>query len=1231
MICPDCGSDNPAGKKFCGDCGTALENRCPQCGADNPPNKRFCGECGASLAASDKLKAESQTASAHLTTNNLTTNNVARSPRAYTPKHLADKILTSRAALEGERKQVTVLFADVKGSMELAEQLDPEEWSQIMSRFFQILADSIERFEGFVDKFTGDGIMALFGAPIAHEDHAQRACYAALHLRDELKRYANELRLSRGLDFSVRMGINSGNVVVGRIGDDLRMEYTAQGHTVGLAQRMEQLAAAHAICLSEATAKTVAGYVELRDLGAAKIKGASEPVRVFELEGMSPLRTRLEVARSRGLTRFVGRDAEMDVLEAALVRARAGNGQVIGVVAEAGVGKSRLCYEFTERCRAAGMRVIEGRCASYGKNIPLLPILQIFRHYYGITEQDSDRTAREKIAGHLLLLDEAYREVLPVVFEFFGVPDPDRPVPRLDPEAKQRQLVGVLRNVVQRGAEDTVALIEDLHWIDGASAAWLEQWVDAVAGARIVLVVNFRPEFEAAWMRKSYYQQLALAPLSTQAVHQLLESLLGRDPSIAGLADAIHARTGGNPFFTEEVVQSLIESGKLQGSAGAYRLTAPVETLDVPASVHAVLAARIDRLAEREKQLLQTAAVIGKDFSEPVLVAVVLSSPGPLPGEASIFSNTSSEARSSSPHQGLKPPAQDSKAGEPALVDGFFTHRAGLGRLTGLSPGPLAPGGGAHDSSAEAYRPSHPKDGERGISSLRTLDDLRAALRTLAQAEFVYEQGLYPVAEYTFKHPLTQQVAYDTLLRERRARVHAAVAVATAEFYADKLDEKAALLAHHWENAGETRQAALWHKRAAEWAGVANAAEGVRHWERVRSLLRTLPHTRENLQLGATACLGNLGLVWRLGAPTAEAAEIFEEGRCLAEESSDVRTLAALHGVYACALGVVGGDSDEYLRYSREATRLADQTEDQGLQLAERGFLAWACLFAGRLVEGIEVCDAACQRLPADPALGAEFTGYSPFLGTLTGQAWILCRLGRLNEAATVFERVEHLARIHRDSEVHTWLQLPRIELDVNLANAAAAREHARRALEMAEKSATLQARGTALITLGVAHRLNAEWNESIAVLEEAVRVAISGANRMIEGWVRAELADALLGGGELDRAEHEAQAAVTASREHHNRCDEARAHLALARTQLRRADLAALARAEEALVRTQELIDETGVRAYQPEVHECRAHLARLRGDASGAQREFEAAQRLYAEMGAPAQVERLAKEMVQ
>jgi len=1117
MRCHACAHENSSERRFCGECGVALAAPCAACGVSNGPREKFCGGCGARL-----------------------TTGPAQAPSP------PERTLGSRSAREGERKQVTVLFADVKGSMEMAEQMDPEAWSQIMRRFFAILTEGVERFEGFVDKFTGDGIMALFGAPIAHEDHAQRACFAALHLRDRLHQYADDLRRDPGVDFSFRLGLNSGEVVVGAIGkhgDDLRMEYTAQGHTVGLAQRMEQLAPTDGIALSQHTQKHVDGFFAVRALGPLEVKGVREPVGVFVLESVGKLQSRLEVARARGLTRFVGRGAEMDVLETALARARAGNGQVIGVVAEAGTGKSRLCYEFAERCRAAGMRVIEGRCAPYGKNVPLLPILQVFRHYYGITEQDSDESAREKIAGHLLQLDEGYREALPVLFEFFGVSDPDHPAPQSDSELKQRQLFGVLRKLVQHGAEDTVALIEDLHWIDGASAAWLEQWVEAVAGTRFVLLVNFRPEFEATWVRKSYYQQLPLVPLSPQAVRHLLESLLGADPSTAGLADAIHARTGGNPFFTEEVVQTLIEAGKLEGSAGDYRLTAPVATLDVPASVHAVLAARIDRLAEREKQVLQTAAVIGKDFSEPVLIQV----------------------------------------------------------LADVAPQDAAPA------------------------------DVATALRALARAEFLYEQALYPLAEYTFKHPLTQQVAYDTLLRERRARVHAAVAASMVELYAEKLDEKAALLAHHCEHAGEPWQAALWHQHAAEWAGVTNAAEGVRHWEQVRRLLRPIAHTDETLRLAIKACVGNLNLSWRLGTPIADATEIFEEGRRLAEEAGAVRAQAALHGTYGCALGLVGGDSDEYARYAREATRLADQTDDQGLQIAQRAFLGYGCTFAGRLAEGLASCETACRTLPADPALGMEFTGYSPFLGILNTQAWMLIRLGRIDEAMAVCERAEQLARAYGDNEVLTWLQIPRLEADVLRDARSAARDHARSAQESGAKTTTPQSLLVGLLTLGIAQRLNTEWDEAITTLEHALPGAATGegSNRMLEGKVLAELARACLGSGDLDRAEQEAQQAVTASAARHSRCDEAQAHLVVAHTQIQRGDAPALARAEQTLIRAQELIDETGAQAYQPEVHECRAQLARLRGDMSATKHEIEAARRLYAAMGATAQVERLTSDL--
>ena len=660
-----------------------------------------------------------------------------RSPRDYTPPHLAQKILKTKSALEGERKQVTVLFADVTRSMELAEELDPETWHEILDGLFQLLADGMHRFEGTVNQYTGDGVMALFGAPLAHEDHAQRACYAALHLRGEIDRYATEVKRAHSVGLSVRMGLNSGDVVVGRIGDDLRMDYTAQGHTVGLAQRMETLASPGEYYLGPATAELASGYFDLENLGSFSVKNASEPVVVHRLVGIGPAQTRFDVSRARGLTRFVGRAPDMRLLDDALSHARAGHGQVVGVVAPAGTGKSRLCFEFVEQCRAAGLEVLEGRAVAHGRNIPFLPILEIFRAYFGIDDGETDRAVREKVAGRLLLIDEGLRDDLPVLFDFFGVPDPEAPPLKLDADTRQKKLFGLMHRLARddEAEEPRVYLVEDLHWIDGGSEAFLEQMVDAIDGTRNLILANFRPEYRAEWMSRSWYRQLPLAPLGPQAIRDLLDDLLGADPSTEGLGDAIHERTGGNPFFTEEVVQSLIESGHLEGERGAYKLVTPIESLGVPASVHGVLAARIDRLAEREKRVLQSAGVIGKDFARPILEPVVQ-----LP-----------------------------------------------------------------------------------------VRDLDAAIAALKDGEFLYEQTLYPIAEYAFKHPLTQEVALGSLLREKRRQIHRAVAGAIETARADSLDEHSALLAHHWDEAGEALPAEQWHMRAARWTGHTDLEESIRH------------------------------------------------------------------------------------------------------------------------------------------------------------------------------------------------------------------------------------------------------------------------------------------------------------------------------------------------------------------------------------------------------------------
>jgi class 3 adenylate cyclase len=573
-----------------------------------------CGRCGASLVVAGAGFCHACGAPAR----------PARAdPRAYTPRHLVEKILVSRSALEGERKIVTVLFADVKESMALAEHVDPETWHGILDRFFAILADGVHRFEGTINQFTGDGIMALFGAPLAHEDHAQRACLAALGLQDDLRRYANELRLERGLNFSVRMGISSGMVVVGKIGDDLRMDYTAQGHTVGLAARMQQIAEAGRVYLTGETAELVEGELELSDLGSMQLKGASEPVRVYVLEGIGPAATRLDRSRARGLARLVGRDEELAALASALEKAKRGQAQVVGVVGPAGVGKSRLCSEFLSRCRADGAVVHEVHCSSHAA-APLATAIDLVRRLLDVGPDDGDRKAREKIAGRLMLLDPMFDEALPSIFAILGVAEAEHPVP-LEPEARLRRTSNLLRHLVQMhgGSATTVLAIDDAHSIDAESSAVIADLVELCSGVRFLLLANFRPEHRTAWLDAAHCHRLPLAPLGDDACEDLLDEWLGGDASLAELRSRVRERAQGNPFFLEELIRSCAAAGVVAGGRGAYVLARPLAEPDLPVTVQAVLASRIDRMDEHEKRLLQVAAAIGKEFSLPVLRRVL--------------------------------------------------------------------------------------------------------------------------------------------------------------------------------------------------------------------------------------------------------------------------------------------------------------------------------------------------------------------------------------------------------------------------------------------------------------------------------------------------------------------------------------------------------------------------------------------------------------------------------
>ncbi len=566
----------------------------------------------------------------------------SRSPATYTPRHLTEKILTSRAALEGERKQVTVLFADVKGSQGLAQSVGPEAWHEILDRFFEILSTGVHRFEGTVNQYTGDGIMALFGAPIAHEDHAQRACFAALHLKEEIATFYADLRRTRSLDFAVRMGLNSGEVVVGRIGDDLRMDYTAQGHTVGLASRMESLAEPGKIYLTRSTATLVSGFFRLKDLGKFSIKGEPRGLRVYELEGVGSARTRFDQSAARGLSPFVGREAEMARLDESLAAALSGSGHAVGVVSEAGFGKSRLFWEFAAQCRSRGILVLHARGAPYGRAIPLLPVVELLRGYFDVAEHDDAAAVREKVAGRLTLLGDPWREALPFVFELLRVPETDHPAPRIDPEARRRQVLRLLKDLVRaRSAQEAIVIVgEDLQWFDRGSEAVLDQLVSGLAGTRTLVVANYRPDYKPPWHDHPGFREMSLEPLVPEATLRLASELLGGHRSIGSLAQRIAERSGGNPFFVEEAIRSLKASGELRGRAGNYRAERRVEEIEIPATVQAVLDARIDALKEREKVVLQTAAVIGREFHLAVLQRIVPYAKAELRAALKVLSDT---------------------------------------------------------------------------------------------------------------------------------------------------------------------------------------------------------------------------------------------------------------------------------------------------------------------------------------------------------------------------------------------------------------------------------------------------------------------------------------------------------------------------------------------------------------------------------------------------------------
>jgi class 3 adenylate cyclase/tetratricopeptide (TPR) repeat protein len=1019
-----------------------------------------------------------------------------RVPRAYTPAHLTEKILASRPALEGERKQVTVFFADIKDSTRLIEGLDPEAAQQLLDPAIRLMMEAVHRFEGTVNQVLGDGIMALFGAPIAHEDHALRACYAALALQTAIRPYADEVRRAHGMVLQLRIGLNSGEVVVRAIGNDLHMDYSAVGQHTHLAARMEQLATPGTILLTAATWRLVEGLVHVKALGAVPVKGLTAPVETFELAGVTALRRRLQAAAARGLTRFVGRQSELAALHQALVQAVAGHGQVVALVGEAGVGKSRLAYEFVHAHPTQGWLVLESTSVSYGKATPYFPVLDLLKCYCHLDEQDDPRTVRAKVTGQILTLDESLQDTLPALLTLLEVLPEDSPFRALDPPQRRQQTLQALKRVLLRESQVQPLLLvfEDLHWIDTETQALLDSLVESLPMARLLLLVNYRPEYQHGWGRKTYYTQLRLDPLPPANADELLQALLGDDAGLAPLTQLLIARTEGNPFFLEESVRTLVETGVLVGAPGAYRLAQAVPTIQVPATVQAVLAARIDRLPPEEKRLLQTAAVIGTEVPLPLLQAIA-----ELPEEAL--------------HRGL-----------------------------------------AH----------------------------------LQAAEFLYETRLFPEPEYTFKHALTHEVAYNSLLLERRRGLHARIVEALEGLAGDRVAEQVERLAHHALRGEVWDKAVTYCQRA-----------GARAWDRAafreavaafEQALQALAHLPEHGAIRGLAIELRLALAFSL-APLAENGRrlaLLGEAEALARALDDRARLGRVLAEMAAILRLTG-DLEGAIVAGQQALELAAALGDstlQGQASHRLGQAYYAIGDFGRAAELLRQSVEAADRESDTPNTGVR----------IESRAWLARTLGDLGAFAEGRRHGEEAIRLAtlegRGATpviVHNCLG--------HLYLAQGDLEHAIRVLEQGLALCRTSGNGNLLrqiaAGLGDASALQGRLAEGRTLLEEAISESIrTSALVGHANWV-AWLSEGcrLMGRGE--EAWQHARQALDLARQHKERGNEAHALHQLGVVQAH-ADPPDVASAEAHYQQALALAEELGMR---PLVAHCHLGLGRLYG----------------------------------
>jgi class 3 adenylate cyclase/predicted ATPase len=934
---------------------------------------------------------------------------------------------SSPEAADGERKTVTALFADIKGSMDLMEDLDPEEARAIVDPAIKLMIDAAHRYDGYVVQSTGDGIFALFGAPLAHEDHPQRALYTALRMQEEVKRYAEKLRAEKGVNLQVRVGVNTGEVVVRSIKtDETHTEYTPIGHSTSLASRLQTLANPGSIAISEAVRKLVEGYFALKPLGPARIKGVSEPVNVYEVTGLGPLRTRLQRSAGRGLTKFVGRAREMEALKHAAEQARSGHGQIAAAMAEAGVGKSRLFFEFKATSQS-GWMVLETFSVSHGKASAYFPVLDLLHGYFRIAAEDDARTRREKVNGRIVTLDPTLEDTRPYLFGLLGIVEGDDPLSQMDGQVKRRRTLDAIKRILLRESinQPLMVIFEDLHWIDDETQAFLNLLAESIANAKILLLVNYRPEYSHQWNSKTYYTQLRLDPLGKDSAEEMLSALLGDNAELVPLKRVIIEKTEGNPFFMEETVQVLLDEGALVRN-GVTHLTRPISELKIPPTVQGILAARIDRLPHDAKDLLQTLSVVGREFPMS-LIRMVL-----------------------------------------------------------------------------------PKSDE----------ELNRMLNELQLGEFIYEQPALGDTEYVFKHALTQEVSYNSVLLERRKQLHERIGAAIEALYANSIEDHLDVLAHHYSRSGDVPKALEYHERSGRQALQRSAyTDAMRVLTAALELLVRLPESpeRDQRELGLQTTLGPVLMITK-GWAAPETERVYLRAQELAETGGTAaQRFLLLMGMFGTAY--VGGRLQEARDWVEQVRTFVSRHPEPEF-LLELDHLDWSfALSTGELEAAQRHVEDGLAFYQAHPG-SVPVTPYSAHHPAVCGHVW----------GATIFwlRGYPERARRHADQAVslaHEVGHSPSVIFALgHKANVHQIAREVTPALEAAEAAMTIAekegvplfeswarvARGWALAHLGQAE-------QGVAQIREGLAMASATGAEMCRTYNLAQLAEACGKAGRID------------------------------------------------------------------------------------------------------------------